>query len=164
MNMAAGYPSITLWSTDNVNIQVKPTASSPFKTTGCSSTLPTARIAACGGFKIAVKSEIPVIPRLDTQKEPPLYSSSARDCCLALVASPLISAEIIPIFFLSAQRTIGAITPSGIATAIEISIVENRIILLSTLLNPELISGNSFRAKAQARTIQSLIESLIFCS
>ena len=47
----------------------------PSTATGVSSTPPTARMPASGGLMIAVNSWIPNMPRLDTEKVAPVYSS-----------------------------------------------------------------------------------------
>src|SRR5680860_1330217 len=51
-------------------------AISPSRTTGRSSTAPTARIAACGGLITAEKPSIPYIPRLETVKVAPELSGA----------------------------------------------------------------------------------------
>src|SRR3546814_9429694 len=77
--------------------------SAPSFTTGRCSPAPTARMQPCGGLMTAAKSLMPNMPRLETEKVPPWYSSGfslpsrARPArsfiSLAMVARPLVRSE-----------------------------------------------------------------------
>src|SRR2546428_2790156 len=81
---AALAPSATRWSTESVNVAIGRTAGTPSFATTRSATRPTARIAASGGFTIAVKRSTPMVPRFETVRTDPVNSCSAslpiREC------------------------------------------------------------------------------------
>ncbi len=68
-----------------------------------------------------VNSRTPNMPRFDTLKVPPWYSSGLSLLSRALTASARISSETMPSDLVSAPRTIGVIRPVGVATATEMS-------------------------------------------
>ena len=79
--------------------------------------LPTARMPASGGLMMAVNWSMSNMPRFDTLKVPPVYSSGLSRRSLARPASSFTSAEISRSDFRSAFRTTGVIRPSSTATA-----------------------------------------------
>ena len=90
-------------------------------TTALGSAFPTASIMLCGGFIMALKFLIPNIPKLDTVKFAPLYSSEDNSPFFAFYANNFTSIEISSIPLLIAFLTIGVIKPSSTATATDIS-------------------------------------------
>ena len=86
-------------------------------TTGFRTAAPTARIAALGGLIIAQNRSIPIIPRFETQKVPPVNSSGASFLSRALLPSALASVLIAKRVFRWASLMTGVIRPSASATA-----------------------------------------------
>ena len=102
-NSAAGAPLRMRWSQAIVRFMPLRTTSSPSRTTGLGSILPTARIADCGGLMTAVNVVTPYMPRFVIENVAPdssgglilpsrTFSASARDS-LAICPRPLRSAS-----------------------------------------------------------------------
>ncbi len=66
----------------------------PSTTTGFSLIAPTARMVAAGGLMTAVNSSIPYIPRFETVKVAPWYSSGASFFSRARAISSRLSSAI----------------------------------------------------------------------
>lgn len=157
-------PSTVRWSDESVTFMtvsvLKPLGSSGAGTS-LSSVLPTARIHDCGGLMMAVKCEIPYMPKFEMVKLPPWYSSGLSLPSRAFVASDLVSAEMEPRPLWPASLMIGVIRPVGVATATEMSaflyLLSERPFQMThcRMLSPshaELASGTSLRARAAALT------------
>ncbi len=97
------------------------TASAPSLTTGRFSPAPTARMQPWGGLMMAANSRTPNMPRLETVKVPPWYSSGLSLPSRARPARSFISAEIVARPLVSAALIIGVMRPPGVATATETS-------------------------------------------
>ena len=102
---------MTRWSQVSVQVMTVATAISPSRTTTFCSPAPTARIAAWGGLTIEVKWLTPYMPRLETEKLPPWYSSGFSLPSRARPASSFISLAICARPLLSASKIIGVIRP-----------------------------------------------------
>ena len=96
-----------------------PTSTRPSFTTGFSTVAPTARMAALGGLMMALKRSTPIMPRLDTQKVPPVNWAGWSFLSLASFASCLASGLIWKMLFRWVSRITGVIRPSSMATAKE---------------------------------------------
>src|SRR6185312_8885036 len=77
-NSDARRPSATRWSTVRLSSDIGRTWMPPLRATTQSRCLPTARIADCDGFTIAVKKSGPRAPRLERLKVPPSSSACFR--------------------------------------------------------------------------------------
>src|SRR5918995_733134 len=73
-NRAPSAPSTVRWSQVSVTVIIARTTTSPPRATGRSSTEPTARIAACGGFSTAMNCWTPNMPRFEIVNVPPSRS------------------------------------------------------------------------------------------
>ena len=89
----------------------------PSRTTGCSTSAPTARIAACGGLITAVKLLTPYIPRLETATVPPDSSGGVMLPSRTRAESARVSRAISPRALLSASNTTGTTSEPSPATA-----------------------------------------------
>jgi hypothetical protein len=87
-------------------------------TTGLFSSLPTVRMAACGGLMIAVNCSMPNMPRFDTVNVPPDSSGGVTVLSLTLPITSRASRAIWPSDFWSASKTVGTTSASIAATAI----------------------------------------------
>ena len=94
-----------------------PGTTSPSRTTGTARTVPTARIAACGGFTTAAKCDTGYMPRFDTVNVPPRRSSAANFPARARSTSPRTCATSAPSGWRSQSRTTGTTRPSSVAVA-----------------------------------------------
>src|SRR5690554_1703056 len=123
---------------------------------------PTARMPASGGFSMAVNSSMPNMPRLLTEKVPPLIWSSLS---LPSRASPASSTTLAPISLSdlrSASVTTGTRSPASVATATPtLTLWCCRI---ESPLNEALASGCSLRAIATALMMKSFRLTLTPCS
>ena len=116
-NVAPTAPSTTRWSHDSVSDIRWPTTMRSPSTTGLVTVAPTARMAALGGLMMAEKRSTPIMPRLLTQKVPPVNWSGLSFLSLARRPSDLASELIAKIDLAWASRTTGVIRPSSMATA-----------------------------------------------
>ena len=109
---------------------------------------------------IAANSLMPYMPRLETLKVPPWYSSGASPMGLARArpASSFTSAEISARPLPSALRTMGVTSPSSMATATETSALLYWRSVPST--QEALAAGTLRSASAAARITKSLTERL----
>ena len=81
-------------------------------TAGRFSSLPTVRIAACGGLMIAVNCSMPNMPRFETVKVPPESSGGVTVLSLTLPITARASRAIWPSDFWSASKTVGTTSAS----------------------------------------------------
>lgn len=131
---------------------------------------------------IAVNESMPIMPRFEMVNDPPWYSSGLSLPSRARPASSLACAEMVASPLRPASATIGVMRPVGVETATQMSWVEylqkieNRVkslkrkrkrfelsgphCLMKSPCHPELASGTSWRARAEALTMKSLTESL----
>lgn len=117
---------------------------------------------------MAVNCLTPNIPRLEMVNVPPTYSSGLSFPALALVMRSLVSFPIWLSDLLSADATIGVISPLSMATAKLTSTSSNLVTLVYLLiLSPShwlLTSGTALHARLAALMIKSLTEILSFKS
>ncbi len=149
---------MTRWSTESCTVITVATASAPAFTTGRCSPAPTARMPACGGLMIAAKCVTPYIPMFEIEKPPPWNSSGFSLPALARAPRSFISAEMAARPLRSAWRTMGVISPSGMATATEMS--TSSYWRIASSLQEALTPGWRRSATAQALMTRSLTESL----
>src|SRR5918994_6336438 len=127
-NRAPSAPSTVRWSQVSVTVIIGRTATSPSRATGRSSTEPTARIAACGGFRTAMNCCTPNMPRFEIVNVPPSRSPWRS---LFSRARPTSSARASAISWIesdSARWITGTTSPCGAATAIPTFAVGKRLI------------------------------------
>src|SRR5262245_45534676 len=116
-NSDAFAPSTARWSHVRVMAISGRATSSPSSTTGFSSMAPTARIAACGGLRTAVKISTPYMPRFEIVNVP-----SSRSSCVSLASRARSTSWPRSIAsstsdFRSASRITGTTRPRSVATA-----------------------------------------------
>src|SRR6185312_3002971 len=114
-------PSTTRWSQVSVTLMTVAMAISLPRTTGRFWPTPTLMIAPCGSLMIEANDLMPNMPRLETEKVPPRYSSGFSFLSRARAARSLASAAICARPLVSAWKMIGVISPCGTATAMATS-------------------------------------------
>ena len=122
-NLATSATSATRASALTVTLIVGSSNSSPVDSSILilSAPRPTAMMAPCGGFKIALNESTGNIPRLLTLKLPPVNSCGFKPPFRARPASSRTSSPIAVNDLASAPRTIGVIKPPSVATAMATS-------------------------------------------
>ena len=133
-------------------------AIAPFLTTGFSTPAPIDTMEACGGLMIEVKVSTPNMPRFDTAVVPPWYSSGFSFLSRARLAISFTSADMTDNGFSSARRTMGVISPSGMATATPTSecLCRSRAVDVQE----PLAIGTSRKASASALMMKSFTDNL----
>mmetsp|Transcript_1232 Transcript_1232/g.3859 ORF Transcript_1232/g.3859 Transcript_1232/m.3859 type:complete len:206 (-) Transcript_1232:877-1494(-) len=121
---------------------------------------PIAMMQACGGLITAENSEIPNMPRLETVKVPPWYSSGISLPSWARPARSLTAEEMSLSPRRSTPVTIGVISPVGVATATETSMESLKRFADCAASKLALASGTSRNASATARMTRSFTETL----
>src|SRR5690606_9425432 len=114
-------------------------------------------MAALGGLMIGRNFGMPIMPRLETQKVPPVNSAGWSFLSLAFLPRDLASLLISKTDFSWALKTTGVIRPSGRATAKET--LAAGWYLISVVDQEALTSGTLRRASALALRMKSLTES-----
>jgi len=102
-----------------------------------------AKIQACGGLMMAENESMPIIPKFDMVKAPPVYYSGLSLFSLANWANSLVLIAICFKPFEPTSVTIGVIKPPSIETANEISCL--LYLLMWSPLKVTLTSGTSRR-------------------
>ena len=117
-------PSTTRWSQDRVTLirltVLYGASGFPVGTTFLA-VPPTARMQDCGELMMAVKCEIPNMPRLETVMVPPMNSCGRSFPSLARPAISRIFEEISARPLRSADVTMGVINPFPVSTATDTS-------------------------------------------
>src|ERR1700761_3194235 len=111
-------------------------------------------MAAFGGLMMALKFSMPIMPRFDTQKVPPVNCAGWSFLSLASLASDLASLLMAKRFLVCVSLITGVIRPSSIATAKETCAAAYCLIAgwapLPASDQEQLTAGTRRRASAEA--------------
>lgn len=102
---------------------------------------------------------MPIIPRFETVKDPPIYCSGFNFLSLAWVASCFVCLAMLTSPLLFTLETIGVMRPPSMETAKETSAVAYLLIWSPSKVT--LQSGTSLKAKPTALMMRSLTEILL---